>query len=482
MSKTKQTVFSNLIWRFAERCGAQVVTFTVSIILARLLEPSAYGTVALMNVFILVLQVFVDSGLGNALIQKKNSDDLDFSTVFYTNIVVCVLLYIVIFFSAPAIAVFYNDDKMTALIRVLSLTVVISGVKNVQQAYISKTMQFKRFFYATLCGTLGAAILGIFLAYQGYGVWALVWQQLFNLFMDTVILWATVSWRPKKQFSMERLRGLFSYGWKLLVSSLINTIYTEIRQLIIGKIYTSSTLSFYNRGKQFPSLFINNVNSAIDSVLLPTMSDVQDDKKRVKDMTRRSIKISIYVMAPFMMGLFFVSETLVSAFLTEKWLPCVPFLRIFCITYMFYPIHTANLNAIKAMGRSDLFLKLEIVKKVVGLIVLFSTVWISVEAMAYSLLFMSLVNQVINSWPNKKLLQYRYLEQMKDIFPSVLLSVAMGIVISFVKMLPLNDWIVLLIQIVLGVAFYVAGSILFRIESFEYLKDILVNFLVKKRK
>ena len=389
MSSNK--VFSNFIWRFAERCGAQGVTFVVSIVLARLLDPSVYGTVALVTVFTTIMQVFVDSGMGSALIQKKDADDLDFSSVFYFNIMMCSVLYLIMFVAAPFIAAFYKTPELTPVVRVLSLILIISGVKNVQQAYVSKNMLFKKFFFSTLGGTIGAAIVGITMAYLGFGVWALVAQMLFNTAVDTTILWITVKWRPKKMFSLQRLKGLFSYGWKLLVSSLIDTVYNDLRQLIIGKIYSKSDLAQYNQGKKFPALIVTNINTSIDSVLLPTMSKAQDSANTVKNMTRRAIKTSTYLMMPFMVGLAVCAEPLVRLIITEKWLPCVPFLRIFCFTYAFYPIHTANLNAIKAMGRSDLFLKLEIVKKIVGLAAILSTMWISVMAMAYSLLFTSVL-------------------------------------------------------------------------------------------
>lgn len=479
MSKETGGVLPNFFWRLAERFGAQGVALVVSIILARLLVPEVYGTIALVTVFTQILNVFVDSGFGNALIQKKDADDLDFSTVFYFNIAVCLLLYAGVFLAAPWIARFYNDLALTPVVRVLSLTLIISGVKNVQQAYVSRTMQFKRFFFATLGGTIGAAVIGIAMAYFGFGVWALVAQQIFNATVDTLILWITVKWRPKWMFSWQRLKGLFSFGWKLLASSLLDTVYSDLRQLIIGKLYTSSDLAQYNRGKQLPDLLVNNIDTSINSVLLPAMSQVQDDSARVKSMTRRAMKTSTYVIAPIMMGLAFTAEFVIRLLLTEKWMPCVPFLRIFCITYMFYPVHTANLNAIKAMGRSDLFLKLEIVKKVVGLIVLLSTMWFGVMAMAYSLLFTSITSQIINSWPNKKLLDYSYPEQIRDILPGILLAVLMGCCIYPIQWLGLPDVVTLLIQVPLGAAIYIGVSAVLRLDSYKYVMKEIQPYLKK---
>lgn len=482
MNDNRNSVVSNLIWRFAERCGAQLVAFVVSVVLARILDPDAYGTVALITVFTTILQVFVNSGLGNALIQKKDADDVDFSTVFYTNIVFCIVLYLGLFVAAPFIATFYGDTSMTPYIRVLGITVLVSGVKNVQQAYVSKHLMFKRFFFATLGGTIMAAIVGISMALTGFGVWALVAQQVVNVSIDTIVLWVTVKWRPIKAFSLERLKGLFSYGWKLLASSLLDTIYNDLRQLIIGKMYSSSDLAYYNQGKKFPNLIVTNVNASIDSVLLPVMSGAQDDKVRVKSMMRRSLTTSIYIMAPLMIGLAFVAEPVVSLILTDKWLPSVPFLRIFCITYMFRPVHTANLNAIKALGRSDLFLKLEIAKKVVGLILLGLTMQHGVMAMAYSLLISNVLSQIINSWPNRKLLNYSYIEQLKDFMPSVLLAVVMGICIYPISMIGLPDILAVILQVVLGAVIYIAGSVALKLEPFQYLWDIVKPIIFKMLK
>lgn len=474
--KAHKTV-SNFIWRFAERSGAQLVTFIVSIVLARILAPEDYGQVALITVFTTIMQVFVDSGLGTALIQKKNADDLDFSSVFYFNFVVCLILYTGMFVDAPFIAEFYNDSSLIPVVRVISLTIVISGVKGIQQSYVSRNMQFRRFFYATLGGTIFSAFLGIILAYEGFGVWAIVAQQLSNTTIDTLILWITVKWRPKKMFSWERLKNLLSFGWKMLASSLLDTLYNNIRSLIIGKMYSSSDLAYYDQGRKFPNVIVTNINTSIDSVLLPTMASEQDNKGRVKFMTRRAIKTSTYIMAPLMMGLLFCAEPIVELLLTEKWLPCVPYLRIFCFTYMFWPIHTANLNAIKAMGRSDLFLKLEIIKKVMGLILLLLTMRISVMAMAYSLIVSSILSQIINSWPNWKLLNYNYIEQLRDILPSIIIATGMGVCVYFVGFIPLPTVITLIIQIIAGAAIYVGASALFKLEEFKYLTGMIKSFL-----
>lgn len=469
----RREVTGNFFWRFAERICAQGVAFAVSVVLARMLEPSVYGSIALVTVFTSVLQVFIDSGTGNALIQKKDADELDFSSVFYCNVAACILLYALLFAAAPLIAGFYRMPELTPVVRVLGLSLVISGVRNVQQAYVTRSLLFRKFFFATLGGTVGAGIIGIWMAYRGYGIWALVVQHLFNISLDTLILWVTVGWRPGRQCSLQRVRSLFSYGWKLLASSLLDTGYQNLRALLIGKLYTPGDLAFFNRGHQFPNLIVTNINASIDSVLFPALSREQDDRERVKNMTRRSIQVSTYLMAPLMIGLAVCSGTLVRLLLTEKWLPCVPYLVIYCIVFLFFPIHTANLNAIKAMGRSDLFLRMEILKKVIEAAAVLITARISVMAMALSMLVISVIGQIINSWPNRTLLGYGYIEQLRDILPALGLAVFMGFCIRPVILLGLGGGPTLALQILLGAAVYIGGSAVCRLEAFQYLRSFL---------
>ncbi len=478
----KQKVFSNLLWRFLERCGAQFVAFAVSIVLARILEPAVYGTVAKVTIITSILFVFVDSGMANSLIQKKDPDDLDYSSVFYFNMAFCLVLYLGLFIAAPAIATFYHETQLTAVIRVLGLTVVVSGLKNVQQAYVSKTLQFKRFFFATLGGTVFSAFVGVGMALAGCGVWALVAQQLTNLVIDTTILWLTVKWRPIRAFSFERLKGLLSYGWKLLVSGLLDTVYDKLREIIIAVMYTGEDLAYYNRGNSIPNLVVMNINTSIDSVLLPVLSAEQDEKTRVRDMTRRAIKISSYIMMPMMMGIAVCAEPIVRILLTEKWLPCVPYLRIFCFAYAFYPLHTANLNAIKAMGRSDLFLRLEIIKKIIGIVVLVVTMRYGVYVMALSLIFTSILSLFINAYPNLRLLEYPYARQLLDMLPAISMTCIMGACVYPVTWLGLNDWVTLLIQVPLGIAVYVIGSKLGHLESFTYILSMAEKMLHRNHK
>lgn len=477
----RETVASNVVWRFLERFGAQIVAFVVSIILARLLDPVVYGSVALVTVFTTIFQVFVDSGFGAALIQKKNADDLDFSTVFYFNIFVCVFLYAVMFFVAPLIAKFYDNSSLTPIIRVLSLVLIISGFKSIQSTYVSKHLLFKKFFWATLIGTLVSAVIGIYMAFKGYGVWALIAQNLINHFVDTILLWIIVRWKPKRMFSFTRLKSLFKYGSKLLASGLIDVTYNQVRALIIGKKYSSEDLAFYNRGEQIPNLAINNLNSAIDSVLLPSLSLVQDNKERVKQMLRRSISVSCFIIFPVMMGIAVCADSIIAVLLTEKWSSAVIYLQLFCLIYAFYPIHTANLNAMKAMGRSDYFLKLEIIKKVLGLGLLFGMMWISVEAIVWSLVIINFVSLIINTWPNRKILGYGFFEQMKDILPALLTSAFMGAFVYYIYLSNGAGGFTLLKQVLIGVIVYITLASLFNSEVIKYLLDFVKKFKAKKK-
>ena len=476
----KSKVVSNLIWRFFERFGAQAVNIVVGIILARKLGRGPAGDIAVIMAVITILRTFADSGMGNALIQKKEADDLDFSSVFFFNLGFSLILYAGLFLAAPFLSRFYDNPDYVPILRVLGLLVVLSGLYNVQQAYVAKTLQFKRFFFATLGGTLVSAVLSLTMAYRGFGIWALVALQLSSFAVNTVILWFTVEWRPRRMFSFARLKGLLSYGWKLLVAAFLDTVYLQLYPLIIGARYPKEELGQFDKGRNWPDQITQSINASIDAVLLPVLSAEQDDKTRVRDMTRRAIKTSSYVMMPLMMGLAACAKPLVHLLLGDEWMPCVPFLQIFCVIYAFYPLHTANLNAIKAMGRSDVFLKLEIIKKLLETTVLFITVRYGVLAMALGELGCSIASQLINAWPNRKLLDYSYLHQLRDMLPAILLSAAMAALVGLLLLLKLGDLPTLLLQVPLGVAFYVLGSWLLKIDSFLFLWELVLKFLHKK--
>lgn len=475
----KSQVISGFIWKYAERCGAQGIQFVVQIVLARLLTPYDYGLIGLIAVFISIAQVFAQSGLGQALVQRKDTDNIDFSTVLYYSIVFSILMYILLFLSAPLIADFYDAPKLTAVVRVLGLVIVIGSVNSVQNAYVQRTMQFKKFFWATLGGTIVSAFVGVFMAYKGLGIWALVGQQLTNQIIDTIVLWITVKWRPILTFSFERVKTLFSYGWKLLMTSLINVVYNNVYSLIIGKFYSSEELGYYNRGMQFPSVIETNIDSTVESVLFPVMSKVQDDREQLKLMVKRFVKTSTFLVFPIMAGLAAVARPITIVLLTEKWLPAVPFIQFSCFSYALAPLFKANLQAINAIGRSDIFLKLEIIKRILGMIILILTLKHGLYAMMIGKCFSSIVNFLFDSWQNKKFLNYSCFEQIKDIVPALLLSLNMCVVVLLIGMLNLNILITLILQISTGIILYLGTAKLFKVESLNYLLDTIRGFMRK---
>lgn len=473
---SKNTVISSLIWKFLERGGVQGIQFVLSIILARLVTPKDYGVIAILLVFIQIATVFIQSGFNTALIQKKESDDLDFSSIFYLSLIVAALLYAILFLLAPFVSKFYTSESLTMYLRVLSLTLFFGAINSVQSAYVSKTMQFRRFFFSSMGSVIGSGIIGIILAFKGFGVWALVYQQLIRDFLICIILWFTVGWRPKLMFSFKRVKILFAFGWKLLVSGLLDTVFRNIYNLIVGKIYDKEVLGYFNRGQQFPQVIATNLDGSIQSVMLPTLSSHNDNVAEVKRITRRSISISAFLLMPCMFGLAAISEPLVKVLLTDKWLPCVPFLQLACISYAIYPIHTANLTGINALGRSDIFLKLEIIKKIITILNIVITIPFGIYAMAIGQVVSAFIASFINAFPNRKLMNYTYLEQWKDLMPSFLCSIIMAVCIWSLHFIPISSILLLLLQILVGIVFYILLCTFLKIETFSYFINTIKGF------
>ncbi|MDE6930939.1 MAG: lipopolysaccharide biosynthesis protein [Lachnospiraceae bacterium] len=469
-------VLSGLFWKVLENGGVQIVQFVISLILARMLGPERYGTIALLLVFIAIANVFIQSGFQTALIQKRQVDDLDYSSVFYLGLGVALLLYAVIFAGAPAVAAFYHDPELKSMLRVLALMIFFGAVVSVQTAMVSRKMEFRKMCAASLLATCLSGIAGVIGAYRGLGTWALVVQQLGTQFLLMVFLWVLVGWKPMRAFSFSRVKALFSYGWKLLCSSLLDTVYNNLYTMVIGRIYQKDVVGYYNRGNQFPQLIVNNLAASIQAVMLPAFSASQEDKERMKAMVRRSIVTSAFVIFPMMAGLVAVAKPLISIILTEKWLPCVPFLQIMCVAYAMWPIHIANLQAINALGRSDIFLKLEIIKKALGLAVLAVSIPFGIYAMVWLKASTDFVGTIINAYPNKKLLNYSFLEQWRDVFPALILSVVMGAIVYSLQFFIHNNWILLTAQISGGVLIYGGLAWIFKIESFRYLLGVVKGF------
>lgn len=476
----KRTVMTNMLWRFAERCGAQGVSFVVSLILARLLAPEVYGIVALITVFTAILNLFVDSGLKNALIQKKDADQLDFSTVFYCNVALGLVLYAGMAAAAPWIARFYQQPELVPCIRVLSLTLVLGGVNGVQTAVVSKRMQFRRYFYATLGGTLVSAVVGVAMAVMGYGVWALIAQRLVNQAIDTTILWMTVRWRPTWEFSFVRLKPLFGYGSRILCSSLLDSLTTNLSGLLIGKLYAADSLAYYDKGKNVPFFVIQNIQTAVQSVLFPVLAEEQEEQKRVRRILRQSIQVSAYCITPCMVGIGVCARPLIRVLFTEKWIAMAPFLQLWCFVCAFYLLHTANLQVIQAMGHSGLYLRMEIIKQALSLAAIVLVIPFGVLAMMQAMCVVTVLSFFINAHPNGRLIGYGFWAQVQELLPILLLNLVMGICVALVGLAPLGDVPLLLLQGVVGVGVYLLGSRVLRLEIAGYVLDTVRELTARK--
>lgn len=480
-SKDSEKVFSGMVWKFLERILAQLVSFTVSVVLARLLSPEHYGTVAMVTVFINIANIFVTSGLSTSLIQKKDADELDFSTVFWCTLLLSVLIYGALFVGASYIASFYNAPELVMIVRVFSIKILISAYNSIQHSYVSRKMMFKKFFFSTLLGTITSGVVGILMALNGCGVWSIVAQYLVNSTIDTIVLGFTVPWHPKLVFSMQAAKPLVQFGWKVLVADLIGTIYNNLRQILIGHYYTSSDLAFYNKGKQMPELLSNNIDITVSSVLFPAMSDYADNPNKVRAVTRKSMRFTAYLIFPMMAGLAAVAKPLIILLLTEKWSTAVVYLQVIAIARALNTVTNSNLQAMRALGRSDIVLKLEFVKKPIGLLMIFLTIPYGVLWVALTLPIYNLIAAVINMIPNKRLMGYSLLDQVKDLAPAALLSLIMGAIIWLFTCLDIAYSVMLILQVVCGVGIYSVASMLFKVEEWYYLKGFLNDKFSNKK-
>lgn len=482
MSNSK-AITKGLFWKLMERFGVQGVNFVLQIVLARILDPEHYGVLSLMVIFTTLANVFIQRGFNTALVQNKDVTEEDYSSVFWITMTVAVVLYGGLFAAAPLIASFYAMPDLVSPFRVLCLILFPGALNSIQLAKVNRQMDFKKVFRSNVAAIVIAGAVGITMAYMGAGLWALVAQNLTNVTIACIVMWFTVKWRPRFVCNWKRVGILFSFGWKLLVSGLIDTLYQDLRSLVIGKKYNSGTLGYYNRGKQFPQFIITAINGAVQSVMLPAMSAEQDDRTRVKAIMRNSISLSAYIIFPLMAGLAGVATPLVRVLLTDKWLPCVPFLQAYCFSLAFTPVHTCNLQAINAVGRSDMFLKLELIKKGYGIASLVIAVFCFDSPLAIALTgcVTTILSCLVNAYPNKKLIHYSYVEQMRDILPAFVASVIMLVAVLDVGLLPLPPAILLLFQIVTGVAVYWIISVVTRMKSYTTLVTMLKKFLKGKK-
>ncbi|NBH33731.1 lipopolysaccharide biosynthesis protein [Clostridiaceae bacterium] len=473
----KQKVAKGVFWKLLENGGAQGIQFVIAILLARMLTPAEYGVVGIIMIFITIANVFVQSGFGTALVQKKQADEMDFSSVCYFEIVLAAGMYGILYLAAPIIASYYEIEELRAIVRVLAVVLFPGAVISVQTAYVSRKMEFRGLFLSTLAASVVSGAVSIWMAYKGYGVWAMVGQQVMYYGALMMALFLTVSWKPARMYSMERVREMFGFGWKLLCASLLDTVFNNLYGLFIGKIYNEELLGSYNRGEQFPKLIATDLGMAIQAVLLPAFSSRQEDVARVRQMVRQAIRLSSFVTLPMLLGMFAVADTMVEVLLGEKWLICVPFLRIMCISYCFWPIHITNLQAINAMGRSDIFLRLELVKKGLSLAALGVGMCFSVYGMVMIKAVQDFLCTFVNAAPNRKLLGYRIGQQWMDVMPSAGLSFVMCILVMtvgrlFGEMVPL---VRLTVQIGCGAVVYTGLAWLFKMDSFWYLARLIIR-------
>lgn len=480
MNISRSVVLHSFAWNLFEKVSVHLVSFAVTVVLARLLLPEEYGTVALISIFIALANVIIDGGLNSALVQKKDTDDVDYSTILYFSIAISILIYGVLFIIAPYIADFYGIQELTKIVRILAISLFFYAFNSVQRAYVYKHMLFKKLFYCGFVAIIISGVIGISMAYAGYGVWALVGQSLTNVIVSCLALWFFIGWRPIRVFSKERFTGLFSFGWKIFLTNFIVVLFKKSRALVIGKLFSPATLAYYDKGNHIPSLVMENISGSIQTVLFPAFSEVQDDRQKIKAMMRRSINVSSFFIFPLMVGLMVCAKPIILLLLTEKWIECVPFMQIICIAYFFRPITIPNAQAITAMGHSDITLKLEIIRKVVDVTILVVSCFIGVYAIAWGVVLFNFICIFINLVPNVKLLDYKIKEQLSDVFPILLVSLAMGASIYWVLLLDIHPALQLLIQSSIGVGVYLLLSWLFKIESFAYVKQMIGQRLNKK--
>lgn len=462
-------VFSSLIYKFTERLMVKGLGLIISIVLARLLSPTEFGQIAIIMVFINLSIVFIDSGLNTALVQDKHTSKEDYSTVFYISFAIAVFIVIILWFTAPLIGKYYNDSALVLPLRVYSFSLLVGAANSVLVAKMQREMQFKQMMWCNLVACILSGSIGVIMAYAGYGIWALIAYYFASTILTCLLLSYTTKWHPILAFSISRAKKLFSFGWKMLVSGLLCGLYNDIRALIIGKVYTPADLGYYNRGQQIPDVISHTLDSAIQSVMFPVMAKSQDDNKHIQSILQRTISMGAFIIMPIMIGLAAMAGPFVEILLTAKWLPCVPYMVCMCIGFTTVPISKSCLVSIKAIGRSDVYMRLEIVRRIAMLIILLTSVicFDSVLAIAVGFAISEWIDYVIISMPTQRLLNFPIMEQIKCFYRPLLCSLLMGLLVFLIGMIDLPIIITILIQIVSGVLFYVLLSHAFNKKMFE---------------
>lgn len=479
----KETFVISLVWKLLERGGNQLIQLVVQIVMARLLAPEQFGALAIILVFVNLGNVFVQSGLPTALIQTPQLDEKDPSTAFWLSLSIAVIIYVGVFISAPAIAGFYKMPSLVWPLRALILILLINSLNSVQVALIQRAMEFRKIFNATISSVLASGTIGIISALLGAGLWALVLQQLTYQIVNCLAHFVQLDWYPRFEFDISRAKALFGFGWKLLLSGILDQGYQSVTDLIVGRQFNTSTLGLVSQGKKYPGAIGSLLDGAIQPVMLSAVSHVQDDAARVKSMVRRALKTSCYLIVPSMTLFAVAAYPIVELLLGTKWLPCVPFLQMYCVVYMLLPIHTTNLQALNGMGRSDLFLKLEIIKKFIGFtnVLVMAFVFHNIYLMVFSYIFTGFIGTFINASPNKRVIGYSYSEQIKDIAPAFLLSAVAGACACAAGLFGLPSILTILLQAAVMFTFYLGLSKVLHLEAFEYLINTARDFIGAKR-
>lgn len=475
----RKSILGGIAWKMGERLLSQGVSFVVSIILARLLSPDDYGLIALVMIFINLANVFITSGFATALIQKKDASAEDFTNIFLCAQLCALILYGLLFVVAPTVADFYKREELTMLLRIFSIQIPLGAYNSIQVAYVSRKMEFKKIFSASLISALVSGSIGVAFAYLGSGVWALVAQSLSATVTNTAVMSVTVPWHPRWRFSKKSTRELMKYGTRVLLADLSGTFFGELRSIIIGKVYTSADLAFYSKGQQIPTMITSNLSNTIMTVMFPALANENDDLQQVKRMAKRSMQVLSYVLVPCMLGLAAVMEPLILLLFTDKWAQTIPYGQVLCIGYCVGVFGVVSLQVLKAIGRSDVVLKLEIWKKPVYLILLIIGVKVDVFAIAVTMAIYDIYGVFINMVQMQKYIHYGLVEQLRDLMPAFALS---GIMAAVVLLIPDmgNLVVTLAIKVIAGVAIYVAGSALFHLETFQYLCKMISDMQRKR--
>lgn len=478
----KDKTIKGVGWSAIDNVAHYAVSFIVSIILARLLSPDEYGLIGIVGIFTAVCTTLINGGFGSALIRKKDATDEDYNTAFIVNLCMSLLLYFVIFLCAPLIAKFFEREELTDLTRVSSVGMIVGALALVQQTRLTKRIDFKTQTKITLLASITSGVIGIIMAILGFGVWSLVAQGLSSQILKTIFLWVFNHWLPKLSFSKASFKELFGFGWKIMISGLLDTVWKELYQVVVGKFYSPATLGQYTRAKGFSQLFSNNLTGVIQRVTFPVLSNIQDDKARMISAYRRIIKTTMFITSICMFFLGAISEPLLFCLIGPKWHEAATYLPLICVTGSLYPLHAINLNMLQVQGRSDLFLVLEVIKKILALGPLFVGAYVGIMPMLYTNLLFSIISYFLNSYWTGKLLGYTYWMQLKDIAPSFALATLIAISIWFFKYIPISNWIILPIQVSIGMIVLIMTCRLFKMTEYSEAKQLIEPFIDKLRK